>query len=103
MSLFNLAAAWEQSDAIDREEGALAYRRYNALMRSIADKHNRQLDRVVAAFVALSPNNDYKSNLRSLVSLLEGLNNGLPIRRITVSSYGHCKRRAASYLDGSGS
>lgn len=96
----NLYEMYERADFIDREEAKLAYSRYNFMMRTIADKYGRPLHDVVAAFCALSPNSDYLGNLRSLVSVLEGLRNETPANLITVSTYNHCKNRAIGYLSG---
>ena len=100
MSVANLSKLYALADDIDRREGRLAYARYNALMRSIAEAYNSDLLRVTAAFAALSPNNDYLGNLRSLVSILVGMRECIPLDRITVSTYEACRDRAYSYLIG---
>lgn len=88
------------ADDIDRNEGLLAYARYNELLRAVATKYGFSIEAVIAVFVSLSPNSDYNGNLRSMVSVLEGLNNGLDATDITVSTYGHCKIRAIEYATG---
>lgn len=70
----NLEKMFRQADAIDRAEGLLAYQRYYEVMKSIAEKYNFPVDRVIAVFVSTSPNNDYFGNLRSTVSVLDGIN-----------------------------
>lgn len=100
MSVENLLKTYVRADDIDRREGAQAYGRYHELMRKIAKKYNMPLHRVVAAFVALSPNSDYVGNVRSLVSLLEGLRQGRDVADITVSTYRHCLLRAHMYATG---
>jgi hypothetical protein len=55
----NLKAMFDKADAIDRAEGMLAYSRYNALLRQVAEVYEEDFSRVVAAFVAMSPNSDY--------------------------------------------
>lgn len=97
MSYANLKAILHQADEIDRREGRLAYPRYNELLAEIADRYKFGLKETVAAFAALSPNNDYLGNLRSLVSLLDGINTGRSLDAITVSTYKACRNRAYGY------
>lgn len=100
MTYANLKRMFDQADAIDRREGKLAYERYNELLSDIALSYSFPFERVVAAFAALSPNNDYWGNLRSLVSVLHGINEGVPCEAITISTYGHCRDRAYQYALG---
>lgn len=108
MTESHLQQMFERADRIDYREGLLAYERYKNVMVRVADAyakflpHRRDpiLNRVVAAFVAMSPNNDYIGNLRSLISLCEGAKVGKHVEKITVSTYGHCKVRAWRYLMG---
>lgn len=100
MSLANLRKILNQADATDMREGQLAYARYNQLLKSISARYRRDFLLVTAAFVALSPNNDYMGNLRSLISILEGMKEGIPRDRVTVSTYKACRDRAWSYLVG---
>jgi hypothetical protein len=88
----------DRADADDVAEGRLAYRRYNAVMADFAECYGVELGRVVAAFVALSPNSDYFGNLRSLASVL--CYRDAPAERVTVSTYNHCKLRALGYVNG---
>jgi hypothetical protein len=81
-------------------EGMVAYERYNIVMRRLAKKYDTPLEIVCAVFCALSPNSDYFGNLRSTVSVLQGLRDGTPSERIVVSTYGHCKSRAIEYARG---
>jgi hypothetical protein len=96
----NLEKYFAMADSIDLEEGQNAYRRYHDLMLALSHRYDQPMDRVVAAFAALSPNNDYLGNLRSLVSVLVGLRDGVPDERITVSTYKHCRDRALAYMRG---
>ncbi len=91
---------FRSADKIDITEGQQAYPRYREVMVLFAERYGFPLDRVAAAFVALSPNTDYLSNLRSLVSVLSGVRDGTPDKRVTVSTYNHNKHRAISYLRG---
>lgn len=95
-----LEAMWARADRVDIDEGRLAYFRYHQVMRGIADLYDADLPRVVAAFCSLSPNSDYLGNLRSTVSVLEGMRRGIPDDEIIVATYNHCKTRAIAYLRG---
>lgn len=96
----NLADMFRKADKVDIAEGELAYYRYNMLMDNLSAKYGFTLERTTAAFVSLSPNNDYKSNLRSLVSCLRGVADGRADEEITVSTYKHCRNRALKFLRG---
>lgn len=98
--MYNIEKIWSQRNDTDVAEGGVAYLRYNTVMGWFADFYNIPLGRVVSAFVALSPNNDYHSNLRSLASVLHGFNTGTPDEAITVTTYNACRDRALSYLRG---
>lgn len=100
MSMDNLLALWKRADAIDIAEGLLAYGRYREVMQRLADRYGVDLGRVVAAFAATSPNSDYVGNVRSVVTMLEGLARGLPADACTVSTYKACRDRAYTYLTG---
>lgn len=94
----NLSKYLSKADGIDWFEGRHAYQNYQTMLMSIADEYEFNFDAVVAGFCALSPNNDYVGNLRSLVSVLDGLNRGIAPEHITVSTYNHCKERAIKYI-----
>lgn len=100
MSIRNLNLMFQRADKHDREEGMLAYQRYHAVMMTIANKYGVPLPRIIAGFVSLSPNSDYIGNLRSLISVCEGMRDCVPVDQITVSTYKHCRDRAALYLSG---
>jgi len=51
-------------------------------------------------FAALSPNNDYLGNLRDCRKLLKGVQAGLPLEVIKVSTYGNNKRKAYKIAQG---
>jgi hypothetical protein len=70
-------------------------------MRRLADKYEYPTEFVCAVFCSLSPNSDYWGNLRSTVSVLQGINECRPDDDIVVSTYGHCKTRALAYARGS--
>ncbi len=98
--LENLKSLWSLRDEVDHEEGLLAYSRYRKTLSRFADHYGFKLCDVASAFVALSPNNDYHGNLRSLASVLAGYRDGLHPEEITVSTYKACRNRALSYLSG---
>jgi len=98
--LKRLSAEWKKADDIDINEGIQAYFNYHKTMQAFADHYGHNLDVVTAAFCALSPNSDYKGNLRSLASVLDGINDGVNPGAITVSTYNHCKDRAIDYVLG---
>lgn len=84
----------------DRAEGVQAYMRYHSIMWSLSEEYDVHIERVCAAFVSLSPNSDYMSNLRSLVSVLDGMREGRDITEVQVATYRHCLERAWAYANG---
>lgn len=96
--LRNVTRYWDLVTQDDIEAGVEAYPSYLTMMKRISDHFNTGLVPTTEAFVALSPNNDYYGNLRSLVSLIVGYKTNTPY---TISTYKACGYRALSYLDGS--
>lgn len=96
----NVRRVFDLADVTDYNEGLLSYRRYNEVMQGLADYYGVRLPAAVAVFCALSPNSDYKGNLRSAASVLKGFTEGVPVEFIRVSTYKHCRDRAYSYLTG---
>jgi len=96
----NISIVLEQADTHDRQAGLIAYQMYHECLRGIANHYQTGFCQTVAAFAALSPNNDYTGNLRSLVSLIQGVQSGLPVDQITVSTYKACRDRAHGFLTG---
>ena len=96
----NLLRLYNEADNIDMSEGMHAFFKYHEMLQTVARKYNYNFNQTVAAFCALSPNSDYLGNLRSLVSVLDGLNNGLSPASIKVATYNRCKLRAVDYLRG---
>jgi hypothetical protein len=94
----NLVAMWNKADDTDKVEGQLAYPRYQKTLRGLAHAYDFKFESVVAAFVHLSPNNDYFGNLRSLVSVMRGIREDVPLDRITVSTYESARNRAYNCL-----
>lgn len=97
-ALDNIYSVYEQADAIDRAEGLKTFYLYRKTMREIAARYSVPFRRTVAAFVALSPNNDYVGNLRALVTLLEAHTRGLDYKLFSIPVYGACVTRAHGYL-----
>jgi hypothetical protein len=96
----NLAAMFALADGDDLAEARLSYGRYHQVMRDLAELYGFPVERAAAAFCALSPNNDYVGNLRSVVSLLYGVRHGWPLDEIQCSTYRHCLARAHDYVTG---
>lgn len=96
----HLQSLLDQADDYDRDDGRQAYIRYHDMMIDIASHYDCPVDRVVAAFVALSPTNDYHNNLRGLVTMLKARADGIDPCTVNVGTYKHCRDRAALYLDG---
>jgi hypothetical protein len=94
----NVREMFRQADEIDLYEGRLAYSRYREMMARFAAEYSHDIREVTAAFVALSPNNDYLGNLRSLKTLLEADRQGIPVEHASVSTYIACRTRAWKYL-----
>lgn len=96
----NLHHYFAKADHVDMDEGMVAYERYNMVMRRLAEKYQFPLDATCAVFCALSPNSDYWGNLRSTVSVLQGVKDGRDESEINVSTYRHCMLRAITYARG---
>jgi hypothetical protein len=96
----NILRVFRQADQIDLDEGLAAYFNYRRTMELLGARYGYTLDQVTAAFSALSPNNDYLGNLRSLVTVMDGHTRGLSAEEFNVSSYRACARRALLYLGG---
>ena len=96
----NLLRLIMQAEEMDIDDGMKAYSRYHDMMVELSSHYNVPLPSVTGAFVALSPNSDYYGNLRSVVSMLEAFKAGVDPNRAIVSTYKHCRERAALYLSG---
>lgn len=107
-ALANLKRAWERVEPMDIEMGEHAYRIYHETLRNFAEFYGVGFVPTVEAFVALSPNNDYHGNLRSLAAVLFANSTGRPIGNkassdpnvLMVSTYTQCGHRALSYIKG---
>jgi hypothetical protein len=93
-----LEEAAEGLDAGDLEFGAGAYPMYNEALRRFAAFYGTGFVQTVEAFVALSPNNDYIGNLRSLAAVLFAHRMGGGPMRVT--TYSACADRALDYVRG---
>lgn len=96
----NLARAWAQVSDSDMLMGERAYPVYHETLKGMAAHYNAPFVQTVEAFVALSPNNDYHGNLRSLASLLHARRRGHTFEHCTISTYRSCGARAWGYLSG---
>lgn len=92
--------AWGRVQDCDVEFGAAAYRMYNAAMRKFSEFYGTGLVQTTEAFVALSPNNDYHGNLRSLAAVLFAHAAKIQFHELTISTYRACGDRAMSYVTG---
>ena len=97
----NIEAAMIDMTIGDRQFGDRAYDTYHEVIRGLALYYNSPFVASVEAFAALSPNNDYHGNLRSLATLLKGRHEGRDIEECVVTTFRSAARRAWSYLDGS--
>lgn len=100
MSTSNLLSLLRKADKIDTRDGLAAYSTYNKVINNFALAYGAKFDRTLAAFCALSPQNDYFGNLRSLASVLHAVQHSIPVEEVVVSTYNHCRNRAYSYLTG---
>lgn len=96
----NITRVLDQADRIDINEGRLAYFRYHEVFRNLSAFYGVGFAETVAVFCATSPNNDYLGNLRSAASIIKGFVEGVPVERIRVTTYNHCRDRAFQYLNG---
>lgn len=100
MCIENILSVYAKVDRIDMEEGMQAYLRYHESLKYYARTYGILMPNVIGAFAALSPNNDYIGNLRSLVTLLQGMCSGARVDHCTVSTYKACRARAWRFLQG---
>lgn len=96
----NISNVLAQADSHDLRAGAEAYQKYHECLRGISSHYQTGFCQTVAAFAALSPNNDYTGNLHSLVSLIQGVQAGLSVDQVTTSTYKACRDRAYNFLTG---
>ena len=91
----------DKADAIDFREGISAYTLYHKVIQNFALAYGAKFEPTLAAFCALSPQNDYYGNLRSLAGVLHAVQHSIPLEEVIVSTYNHCRNRAYAYLTGS--
>jgi hypothetical protein len=99
-NILNLNRVFMQADAMEMSEGMSAYQRYHDSMEEFANYYGNTIEGTVGAFVALSPNNSYAQNLRSLASVLKGVNEGVPVENIITSTFPKCRARAFACASG---
>lgn len=99
--LSNVLDLWETVSAEDRERALGIYPMYRDMLLNWAKFYGFGIVPTVEAFAALSPNNDYHGNLRSLSAVMFAEASNTPLDQVTVSTYRACALRAASYLNGS--
>jgi hypothetical protein len=96
----NLCKVFEAADKTDIKIAEVAWIKMNRLTSEIAEKHGFAPRIGAAVFAALSPNNDFKGNLRDTDRLLASARNGLRIDDFKVSTYGNNKRKAWRIANG---
>lgn len=96
----NIQRALDHAMAIEVREGQRAYFQYNRTLTEIAAATGLSVSTVAGVFSALSPNSDYKGNLRSAKTVCLGYVRGLPIEACTVSTYNHNREKAWRILEG---
>lgn len=96
----NILRVMNRADCVDIDEGRLSYFRYNEVLKNLASYFGVEFPSAVAVFAALSPNSDYQGNLRSTATVIKGWRDGVPVDRIRVVTYNHCRDRAFEYLNG---
>ena len=100
MSRANIMKTLLRATPEDYVQGMSAYQDYHNILKAVAETEGLPLNRVVAAFAALSPNTRIESNFKALFSLVKGYKQGLFPEDINTFGYHHAKRRAYSYLCG---
>jgi hypothetical protein len=90
----NLIKVFDFADREDIKIAECAWTKMNKLTADIAEKHEFAPRIGAAVFAALSPNNDFKGNLRDTDRLLLSASKGLAIDDFKVSTYGNNKRKA---------
>lgn len=96
----NIRRILNAADETDVSEGRVSYWRYHEVLKNLAEFYGVPLGPVVAVFCSLSPNNDYRGNLRSAATVIRGFVEGVPCDQITVTTFNHCRDRAYLYLTG---
>jgi hypothetical protein len=90
----NLVNVYNFASKEDIKIAEVAWIKMNRLTAQIAEKHGFSPRVGAAVFAALSPNNDFKGNLRDANRLLFSAKLGIEIDDFKVSTYGNNKRKA---------
>src|SRR6476469_8824558 len=90
----NLRNVYDFASREDIKIAEVAWVKMNKLTADIATKHGFAPRIGAAVFAALSPNNDFKGNLRDTNRLLQAARAGSDISEFKVSTYGNNKRKA---------
>src|SRR4051812_47181325 len=96
----NLIKVFDFASREDIKIAEVAWVKMNKLTADIAEKHGFESRIGAAVFAALSPNNDFKGNLRDTSRLLFSARVGLEIDQFKVSTYGNNKRKAWRIANG---
>ncbi len=96
----NLRAVLKQATQAEIDGGMVAYADYRRVMQEVADRYSVPVSNVTGVFCALSPNSDWRSNLRSMITLVKGYVDGLNMEDVTVTTYNRNKRNAWCLVQG---
>jgi hypothetical protein len=96
----HLNARMEVCTAEDFLQGTVFYPELRGQMQDIAWAYNRSLAQVVGAFAILSPNNSLEGTLRSLVTCLVALEQGIPPEGTPVTTLNRNRDKAFRILRG---
>ena len=100
MARSNLTRVMDQASPDDWQIAKQAYWRYHIILSSLSGSLSIPLKTGAAVFAALSPNNDYLSNVRDAGRMLNAKRLGLGIDDFKVSTYGANKRKAWAIVNG---
>lgn len=96
----NLSTLLDRAQPQDWDAGTVAYAKYRQVMQRFSEFYDVGLVPTTEAFVALSPNNDYHGNLRSLTSVLFAYTTGCPKDKAVTTCFNACCDRAWTYVSG---
>lgn len=85
---------FEYASIEEREQGMLAFSRYNKIVAMLASETGHSLTAACGVFSALSPNNGYLGNVSDASALMRANAAGRPITSFKVHTYNGNKRKA---------
>lgn len=96
----NLFRVWQSAWPSEIEYGRTAYQGYKNTLTQLADRHTVPVYKAVGVFAALSPNNEYRSNMMDADNLISGWKCGKSEPEISVHTYGLNRSKAWRILQG---